>query len=320
MRRQLERWCATVGPAVIAPRPSPELERAAATGPLTVVAWNAAVGGGDLLDLLSRELDLSCNGGGPRPGPRFSHFALLMQEAYRLSEDVPVPGPKALFPLQIDPPPRPGPMLDVTQVAARCGLALVYVPAARNGRRAQGTRREDKGNAILSSLPLSNILAIELPLEASRRVTVGAVVELPDGGRMRVVSVHLDVAAGLARILISGNSWRLEQAAAVIEAIELADGASGHEAADERSTATLVAGDFNVWSADDSALRLFRREYPESPDWTGQPTLGAFPLDHLFFKAATNGRLQLVPDSYRRIEERYYSDHHGLSVQVITRR
>ena len=96
------------GPAVVQPLPSPELRQAAAPGPLTVVSWNVNVGGGDLLEFLGRELDLRCTDGAPRPGPRFSHFALVLQEAHRLSEEVPVPEPGAPLPLRIDPPERPG--------------------------------------------------------------------------------------------------------------------------------------------------------------------------------------------------------------------
>ncbi|HSG82100.1 MAG TPA: hypothetical protein VLC48_07615 [Gemmatimonadota bacterium] len=315
----LARWCATVGPSVIEPQPSPELAGVSAAGSLKVVSWNAAVGGGDLLGFLSAELGLECADAAPQPGPRFSHFALLLQEAYRLSEDVPMPAPDAPFPRQIDPASRPGFMLDVTEVAARCGLALAYVPSARNGRRARGERREDKGNAILASLPLADFVAIEMPLEASRKVVVAASLELPEGGRLRVVSVHLDVAAGLARTLVSGNSWRLDQAAATIDALQMADTALNRAAAGGFSIATLVAGDFNVWSKDNSALKLFRREYPESPPFS-QPTRGAFAPDHLFFAEAKDRRVQLVPGSFRRIEARYYSDHHGLSVQLTTGR
>jgi endonuclease/exonuclease/phosphatase family metal-dependent hydrolase len=319
MRRALDRWCATVGPAVIRPDPAPQLAGTASAGPLNVVAWNAAVGGGDLLAFLDGELDLSCTDGAPRPGPDFSHFALLVQEAHRLSEDVPETEPGAPRPKQIDPGPRPGPLLDITEVGARCGLALVYVPSARNGKRAEGERREDKGNAILASLPLDDFVAIEVPLEASRKVAVGARLELPDGGPLRVFSIHFDVSASLSRVLISGNSWRLDQAAALDQAIDRAATAAG-ETPGERGTATLVAGDFNVWSADNSALRLFRREYPESPEWTGQGTRGAFPTDHLFFAEGRDGRVRLLPGSFRRIEERYYSDHNAVSVQVTTER
>ncbi|UCF20108.1 MAG: hypothetical protein JSU87_01490 [Gemmatimonadota bacterium] len=319
MQRELARWCGTVGPAVIESHPAAALASVTSAGPLTVVSWNAAVGSGDPLELLRREFDLTCADGVPRPGTRFSHFALLVQEAHRLSEDVPVPPPDAPFPKQIDPKERPGPMLDVVEVAARCGLALLYVPLSRNGQRAQGERREDKGNAILSSRAISDFFAIELPVEASRKVSLGASVELPEGGRLRVVNVHFDVSAGLARILISGNSWRFEQAAATIEGIELADGALRRAGTSEGSVATLVAGDFNVWTADDAGLKLFHRKYSQSPTWTGKPTRGAFPPDHLFFKEAEDGRVRLVPGSYQRVEERYHSDHHGLRVLVTSR-
>jgi len=319
MRRTLERWCATVGPAVVDSLPSPKFARRKTTDTLTVISWNAALGGGDMLQFLSQEVGLSCADGRPQPGPGFSHFVLLVQEAHRLSEDVPVPGPDAPFPIRIDPRERPGPILEITEVADRCGLAMVYVPLSRNGDRAQGERREDKGNAILASIPLTDFIAIELPLEASRKVALGAMVTLPDGSRLRVVDVHLDVSAGLARILISGNAWRLEQAEALIDGLALAE-ASGGVGGEGQAVATLIAGDFNVWSGGNSALKRFERELPQSPPRIEQPTRGAFPPDHLFFGAAADGRVQLVPGSYRRIDELYYSDHHALAVQVTTTR
>jgi endonuclease/exonuclease/phosphatase family metal-dependent hydrolase len=318
-RHTLERWCATVGPAVVDSVPSPEFARLKTTDTLTVISWNAALGGGDMLQFLNQELGLSCADDGPQPGPDFSHFVLLVQEAHRLSEGVPVPGPDAPFPIRIDPRERPGPILEITEVADRCGLALVYVPLSRNGDRAQGERREDKGNAILASVSLTDLIAVELPLEASRKVAVGAMVTLPDGSRLRVVDVHLDVSAGLARILISGNAWRLEQAEALIDGLALAEASSG-VAGEGRSVATLIAGDFNVWSGGNSALKRFERELPESPPRIEQPTRGAFPPDHLFFGAAVDGRVQMVPGSYRRIDELYYSDHHAVAVQVTTTR
>lgn len=317
MRRELDRWCGTVGPAVIESLPRPPVAGASAGGgSLTVVSWNGALGGGDVLRFLERELHLRCAGGVPEPLPGFSHFVLLVQEAHRLSEDVPLPEPGAPFPPRIDPVERPGPRLQITEVAARCGLALIYVPLSRNGNRADGERREDKGNAILASVPLTDFIAIELPPEASRKVAVGARVELPEGGGLRVVNVHLDVSAGLARILVSGNAWRLEQTMALIEGLELAEAASGRSVEGERGIATLVAGDLNVWTKDDSSLDLLRREFPESPPWTGSPTRGAFPPDHLFFGEAGDRDVRLEPGSYERVEDRYHSDHHALSVRV----
>lgn len=319
MRRRLGRWCATVGPAVVDTLPSHEFARVRGTDSLTVVSWNAALGGGDMLGFLSDELDLRCAAGTPQPGPRFAHFVLLVQEAHRLSEDVPVPAPDAPFPIRIDPRERPGPILEITEVAYRCGLAMVYVPLSRNGDRAQGERREDKGNAILASIPLSDLVAIELPLEASRKVAVAATVTLPTGGRLQVVDVHLDVSASLARILLSGNAWRLEQVNALIDGLELAESSRGEMSGEGRAIATLVAGDFNVWSRDNSALKRLEREFPESPPRIRQTTRGAFPPDHLFFGAARDGRVQLVPGSYRRIDEPHYSDHQAVAVQVVTR-
>lgn len=319
MRRTLGRWCATVAPAVVDTAPSQEFARVRGNDSLTVISWNAALGGGDMLGFLRDELDLRCDAGTARAGRSFSHFVLLVQEAHRLSERVPVPGPDAPFPIRIDPRKRPGPILEITEVADRCGLAMVYVPLSRNGDRAEGERREDKGNAILASIPLSDLVAIELPLEASRKVAVAATVTLPAGGQLRVVDVHLDVSASLARILLSGNAWRLEQVNALIDALELAASSPGKIRGDGRATATLIAGDFNVWSRDNSALRRLEREFPESPPRIRQTTRGAFPPDHLFFGAGKGGRVQLVPGSYRRIDDSHYSDHQAVTVQVVTR-
>jgi hypothetical protein len=46
------------------------------------------------------------------------------------------------------------------------------VPSARNGPQTIAAEREDKGNAILSTLSLKDLIAIELPFEAGRKVAV----------------------------------------------------------------------------------------------------------------------------------------------------
>ena len=87
------------------------------------------------------------------------------------------------------------------------GLWIVYVPSMRNGR---GDETEDRGSAILSTLPLSDAVAIELPWVHQRRVAVMVTVSSRLGNapwHARMVSVHLDDrpsrsrASGVARCL-----------------------------------------------------------------------------------------------------------------------
>jgi len=82
--------------------------------------------------------------------------------------------------------PRPHPRTDIGEIAERIGLSLRYVPSMRNG-----TSRSDRGNAILSDLPITEAHAFELPLVLQRRVPLAATVRLASGP-VRVVSAHLD--------------------------------------------------------------------------------------------------------------------------------
>jgi endonuclease/exonuclease/phosphatase family metal-dependent hydrolase len=81
--------------------------------------------------------------------------------------------------------------------------------------------RSDRGNAILSPLPLEETTAIELPMVLQRRVTLAATVRL--GGRvLRVVSGHLDP-RGPPGYKWLGAAGRAVQAAHLLAAIEADD-------------------------------------------------------------------------------------------------
>jgi endonuclease/exonuclease/phosphatase family metal-dependent hydrolase len=75
---------------------------------------------------------------------------------------------------------------DIVETARTLGLNLRYAPSMRNG-----ALPSDRGNAVLSSLPLESAQAIELPLVLQRRVAVSATVRL-GARRLRLVSAHLD--------------------------------------------------------------------------------------------------------------------------------
>jgi endonuclease/exonuclease/phosphatase family metal-dependent hydrolase len=72
-------------------------------------------------------------------------------------------------------------------------MSLVYVPSMRNGAAGSRYEREDRGNAILSTEPLSDLTAFELPFAKQRRVAVAATVSVRGSAtKLRVVAAHLD--------------------------------------------------------------------------------------------------------------------------------
>jgi endonuclease/exonuclease/phosphatase family metal-dependent hydrolase len=291
-------WCQTVGPPIVQATPQLRLEEANRGDSVAILTWNVKVGGADVVTFLAEELGLECEPDGRlAPEPLF-HFVLLLQEVYRASSNLPEARAGSTIPWRIEPDPPPGGRLDVLEVAERCGLALFYVPSARNGPDQPGRPSEDKGNAILSTLPISDLAAIELPFEAGRKVAVVATIPGPSGERIRVVSVHLDMASTLSRTLISGNATRLRQALGLVAALESME-----------SLTTVIGGDFNTWSASESTLKQLSIDFPESPAWDGRPTRGPFPPDHILFRTVRGSRIDLVESSYRRIDESYGSDH-----------
>ncbi|HEY0350958.1 MAG TPA: endonuclease/exonuclease/phosphatase family protein, partial [Gemmatimonadales bacterium] len=112
-----------------------------------------------------------------------SPLVVLLQEAYRSDSTVPLisagrAGRSLIAQLKAQE--------DVVEAAHALGLNLRYAPSMRNG-----ALQSDRGNAILSSLPLEEAHATELPLVLQRRVAVSAAVTL-DGHKLRLVSAHLD--------------------------------------------------------------------------------------------------------------------------------
>jgi endonuclease/exonuclease/phosphatase family metal-dependent hydrolase len=149
-------------------------------GSLVVLSWNVWIGRGRLRELVSRirEGDFAAQGAHPE-----SPLVVLIQEAYRSDSTVPLISAG-----------RAGRVLvaqlkaqeDVVEAAHALNLNLRYAPSMRNG-----ALQSDRGNAILSSLPLEEAHATELPLVLQRRVAVSAAVTL-GGRKLRLVSAHLD--------------------------------------------------------------------------------------------------------------------------------
>lgn len=322
---KLAMWCQTVGPTVVDSIPAATLSPDTGYDPLMVVTWNLKGGSGDLVRFLHDELRLTCNDSLSTTGDGFRHFVLMVQEAYRRSTAIPPFPVGETAPLAIDEEQWSG-RQDIVTLARKCGLALYYSPSMRNGATEFDGQREDKGNAILSSLPLHDFLAIELPFETQRRIVVGATVLHPAGDSLRVLSLHLDVSPGLWRVLKTGNSSRLRQAMGIVDALALiersrsgrpfveADLCQGtcRDSIGSHPISTVMTGDFNTWTDGQTVLRHMVDYFPESPPTDGLPTRGEFPADHMFFRQRTSwdgDEPQLVPESYRRLDKQYGSDH-----------
>ena len=301
----LEEWCRTVGPAVFQSRPpaatfdgGPTGVGLGTSGDVLVASWNPNAGAGDLLRFIEDELGHSCASGRPE-----SHFVLLLQEALRRSPDIPATGPSRAIPPPVSESPRGSERVDVVRGAQRCGLSLFYVAAARNGAGEREGLREEKGNAILSSLPISDPAVVELPFEGARRVSAVATVTAPTGDSFRVASVHFLSSARPWRVLTTGNASRLREASGLLEALD-------HIEAETGALPTIAAGDLNTWSMRETALLHLRDHFEDSPDPLDEPTRGSFPTDHILFRSGPSSLAEIPSESYRRIDDTYNSDHH----------
>src|SRR5688500_12539163 len=145
----------TVGRAVYDGRPLAD-SVSVAPASLAVITWNTRVGGADLSRFV-RDL----RNGRFTGGDSVHHFVLLHQEVYRASDDLPRPLATGV-PGRIEAAPPGGPRRDIVEAATSLGLSFLYVPSMRNGAPGTADPSEDRGNAILSTLPLDDPSAIEL--------------------------------------------------------------------------------------------------------------------------------------------------------------
>jgi endonuclease/exonuclease/phosphatase family metal-dependent hydrolase len=301
---RLDRWCRTVGPILVeSPRESIQNAAPAIVDRLAVITWNVHVGGGDVEDVVNRLRQGEFTG-----GDRASQFVLLLQEAYREGTDVPAQFPAGSpLPRPIVERPPSGLRRDIRSIAERTGLHLFYAPAMRNSGTDSPAVPEDRGTAILSTLPLADLQVVELPFERQRRVAVAATVAGQTSAgvawHLRLATVQIDTSLALTR---GGPiAARKRQAEALLEALGSAP-----------RTPMVLGGDFNSWLGNkEPAVDLMRRAFPDTPrdenvaTWRGP--LGAHAaLDHVFVR----GRFRSV--TTRRLAERFGSDHYPLSTIV----
>jgi endonuclease/exonuclease/phosphatase family metal-dependent hydrolase len=263
---------------------------------MLVVSWNTAVGDADVVELV-RRLRVA-NG-------TDILLVLLLQETYRRGSDVPSTLPAAAsFAGQLGHRAATLKTRDIASIAEATQLWAYYVPSMRNGG---AESNEDRGNAILSSLPLTNVSAIELPFEGQRRVAVAATVAgaTSTGTRwsLRVVSAHLDNMVGPRRLWFAGGEYaRARQARALVSFLADAD-------------AAVLGGDFNTWFGfGDLAYTEMALAFPGSRPRDPRPTFrNLLRLDHVFFRLPPGWQADV-----RRGNERLGSDHYPLISTVRT--
>jgi endonuclease/exonuclease/phosphatase family metal-dependent hydrolase len=283
-RAALDRWCAGVGPPayVSAARATDEV-----AAPLVVVSWNTHAGAGDLPRFVA---DLRA---GRLTGRPVRDFVLLLQEAYRDGEAPAVPGVEWA---SAEPVRTLKDRWPVIEAANRLGLSAFYVPSMRNGRPSQ--TREDRGNAILSTRPLSDLTAIELPLERQRRVSLAATVTLSPDRSFRIVCTHFTNMV-MHHLWVLSESGRLRQARAL-----------GAQMPPEGPL--IVGGDFNAWFGfRDAAYRELTRRLSPPASQDTRPTFGPLRLDHLLFRLPQGWRAEI-----HRADDKYGSDHYALIATV----
>jgi endonuclease/exonuclease/phosphatase family metal-dependent hydrolase len=294
-RTKLADWCATVGPAVVedfSEDANDDLDS------LAIVCWNTHVGGGDLPGLVGRLRRGALTG-----GQAVEHFVLLLQEVYRGGPEVPIDIPEVDLPKRIFAMPPGGDRIDIVEAAKRLGLFVFYVPSMRNGPPSLD-EEEDRGNAILSTLPLSDFVAIELPLERFRRVAVAATLSgrstSGNPWRLRLCSLHLATRTGFPRYFASAGAGRLKQAKAVVKALP--------------ETPCVLGGDFNSWAPRplERTIPYIRRHFdqPDELDTKGTVALRLWPdkrIDYLLLRLPEG-----MEGRYHRLDERYGSDHYPL--------
>ncbi len=181
--------------------------KAANSNSLVVLSWNVWIGRGRLLELVKqvRRGDFAEQGANPD-----LPLVVLVQEAYRHNPGMAAGRTKHAGGMRAS---RLGQSLeDITETANALGMNLRYAPSMRNG-----ATQSDRGNAILSTLPLEDAEAVELPHLLQRRVAVLASVRV-GGARLTVVSAHLDPRGPVSHRML-GARGRALQAQHLIDAL-----------------------------------------------------------------------------------------------------
>ena len=213
-------------------------------------------------------------------GGRLSQFVLLLQEGYRAGRDVPAGNlDNARWAGAERRRARAG-AADIVTIASRLRLHMIYLPSMRNG--APHATDEDRGNAILSTVPLTDVAAIELPLERQRRVAIQAVVRVRDVP-VTIVDTHFTNTV-MHHLWVLSESGRMRQARALARVLP-------------RDGPLIVGGDFNAWFGfRDAAYREMAKVARPAPKQDRRASFGPLRLDHVLFRLPDGWRASLRRD------------------------
>ena len=296
-RARLDSWCAGVGaPLFRNAAPAPDRSQIASSlraDGLMIASWNVHVGAGDL-DRFLTDAEHGALTGGRRP----TELVVLLQEAVRSAG---VPGD---LPEGASAAARIGSdawleRSEIGTVAERFGMSIFYVPSMRNGTPGSVSSVSDRGNAILSTMPLLDPLAIELPGERQRRVAVTAQVNITVDGAVvpfSIGSAHLDTLGGRRSLWVFGAAAaRARQAAALARVLP--------------EGPMILGADLNTWMGSrEPAVRRLRAAFPSTPDEPARRTFrGGLTLDYVFFRLPSGLHAHV-----QRTPSRYGSDHFPL--------
>jgi endonuclease/exonuclease/phosphatase family metal-dependent hydrolase len=282
----------TVGASItFAPDGTPPVRDSA--GRLIVVNWNVHVGNGNVADLIDAISKKETASGRGRP-----EFVFLLEEAVRQDPNIPA-STGIKVPKRIG---RPEQSKDVAALARQLGWWLYYAPSMRNGDGLD-LRAEDRGNAILSSLPLQSVEAVELPFVVQRRVAlIATVADANQQPKLRVAVTHFDTRAPLLRgWIFGGPSARNTQAKGLVSAFGKFQG---------DRLPLVVGGDFNTFMGSKGVIDTMSQVAPHT-NCGSQATHALGTLDHIFAD---------VPAAWsqecRRGDTTFGSDHYPLILSL----
>ena len=286
---EMARWCRAVGAPLIANagnHDAPALEE------FVAISWNAHLAEGQLPALIEELKSGAFTNGRP-----VKHFALLIQELYRRGDSVPPFEQRDRSAFAIIP--RDPDSADVEDYAASLGLSFLYVPSMRNGAEL----REDRGNAIISTEPLHDAVAIELPLARQRRVAVGAGVDVRTAAgvqRLELINAHLEPLSAPRTLWLFKNP-RGRQVRGILDWLD------GPRYRRNNVAGVVLGGDFNtVMGGDREDGYRHARAWSTSlrtEDRRRTHMMGR--LDYLFFRLDDGWSA-----STHRLDRKFGSDHH----------